>query len=403
MVFGGRSVEHEISVLTAHQAMAALPAGRYTPVPIYISKAGQWFTGDVLRDLDGYRDLDKLVAAAEPVTLSVDPARPGLIVQREGQRRGLFGGRSPEQTTVPIDVAFPLVHGSHGEDGTLQGLFELADLPYVGSDVAASAVGIDKVLSKVVLRAASVPVLDDVHVTRREWEQEPERIVAEVESRFGYPVFVKPVSLGSSIAVARADDGAALRFAVDVAASYDNRIMIEPAQQDIVEINCAVLQHGNEARPSVCEQPLSGTMLSYEDKYLTGGQSKGMKGARRRIPAPLDDELTAAIQATAVRAFTALGAAGVARVDFLVNQQAGTFVVNELNTLPGSLAFYLWEPAGVPFGELLTTLIDGALTRHQDKRRSTYSFNSSLLQHNPLQAAKGGAGQKVAAQAGAPR
>jgi D-alanine-D-alanine ligase len=394
MIFGGRSVEHEVSVITAHQAMAALPADRYTPVPIYIAKSGQWFAGEALRNLEHFRDLDKLIGMAEPIIFSANATQAGLVRQSVPERRGLFGGRGGDQRPVePIDVAFPLIHGSHGEDGTLQGLLELADLPYVGSGVAASAVGMDKVLAKVVLRSAGVPVLDDLPVSRAQWERGADAVIAEVEARFGYPVFVKPVSLGSSIGVARAEDATALRFAMDVAATYDSRLMVEPAQQDIIEVNCAVLGDGAEARPSVCEQPISEKLLSYEDKYLSGGKSQGMKGARRIIPARLEPDLTQAIQATAVRAFAAIGAAGVARVDFLVRPGDGRFFVNEINTMPGSLSFYLWEPAGVPFPELLTTLIELAQARHREKRRSTYSFSSSLLNANPLLSAKAGQGQ----------
>jgi D-alanine-D-alanine ligase len=393
MIFGGRSVEHEVSVITAHQAMAALPTDRYTAVPIYIAKSGQWYTGEALLHLEHFRDLDKLLTMAEPIVFSPNATQPGIVRQSVPERRGLFSGRSVSRLVEPIDVAFPLIHGSHGEDGTLQGLLELADLPYVGSGVAASAVGMDKVLTKIVLRSAGVPVIDDLPVSRMQWERAPDAVIADAETRFGYPVFVKPVSLGSSIAVARADDAVALRFAIDVAATYDSRLMIEPAQQNIVEVNCAVLGDGADARPSVCEQPISGGLLSYEDKYLSGGKNQGMKGARRIIPAPLEPELTEAIQRTALRAFAAIGASGVARVDFLVHPDTGQFVVNEINTIPGSLAFYLWEPAGISFPELLDTLIGLAQARHREKRRSTYSFSSSLLSASSLAGVK--AGQRV--------
>ncbi|MBF6592292.1 MAG: D-alanine--D-alanine ligase, partial [Ktedonobacterales bacterium] len=239
MIFGGRSVEHEVSVLTAHQAMAALPTDRYLPLPIYITKLGQWFTGDALMDLKQYGDLARLETLAEPVVFSPNAPQPGILRPPAPERRGWLGGRAgqPPPTLEPIDIAFPLIHGSHGEDGSLQGLFELADLPYVGSGVAASAVGMDKLLAKVVLRSAGVPVLDDLAVSRARWERETEAVIADVEGRFGYPVFVKPVSLGSSIGVSRADDREALRFALDVAATYDSRLMVEPAQQNIIEVN----------------------------------------------------------------------------------------------------------------------------------------------------------------------
>lgn len=378
MIFGGRSVEHEVSVITGHQAMAALPSDRYTPVPIYIAKNGQWYTGEALRKLDNFRDLEKLVTMVEPITFSVNRPAPGLLVQRGG-RRGLFGAGGPQIVVEPIDVAFPLIHGSHGEDGTLQGLFELADLPYVGCDVAASALTINKALTKGLLRAADLPVVDEVVISRARWERDSAGVTAEVEQRFGYPVYVKPARLGSSIGVSRAEDATAMAFALDVAATYDDLVIVEPSQEDIIEINCAVLGHGDELTVSVCEQPVSAGTLSYEEKYLRGGKGKGMKGAQRLIPAPISATLTAAIQEAARRTFIAVGAAGVSRIDFLVRPEADQFFVNEINTLPGSLSFYLFEPAGVSFPALLDRLIEIAQQRATEKRRNTYSFGSSLL------------------------
>lgn len=392
MIFGGRSVEHEVSVLTAHQAIAALPRDKYTPVPIYISKAGQWFTGDALLDLKNFTDLEKLQTLAEPTTFSADATQPGLLPRRAPERKGLFGGRAAaEQTVEPLDIAFPLLHGSHGEDGTMQGLLELADLPYTGCGVEASAIGMDKLMTKLALRAAGVPVLPDYALSRVRWQREPDQVIEEIEAAFRYPVFVKPVSLGSSIGVTNAEDRVALRFAIDVAATYDSRVMVEPAQQNVVEINCSVLGNEVEARASVCERPVSAGTLSYEEKYLKGGKGDGMKGARRIIPADINEELTRGIQERAVQAFRAIGAAGVARVDFLVRPEEDTFYVNEINTIPGSLSFYLWEPSGVTFPELLTTMISYAQTRYREKRRSTFSFSSSLLSVNPLLGSKTGA------------
>jgi D-alanine-D-alanine ligase len=395
LIFGGRSVEHEVSVLTAHQAMAALPTDKYIPVPIYISKLGQWFTGEVLKHLENFKDLEKLVKMAEPVVFNVNATQPGLIHQKAQGQRSWLGRSTPEPSLEPIDVAFPLIHGSHGEDGTLQGLLEMANLPYVGSGVLASAIAMDKILTKTVLRSAGIPVINDLYVSRARWESAPDSVLAEAESRFGYPVYVKPVTLGSSIGVSRADDASALRFALDVAATYDNRLMIEPAQQDIIEINCSVLGDSTNARASVCEQPVNSGLLSYEDKYLTGdkhrgNKSRGMQHAKRLIPAPLKSDLADAIQSTAIKVFKALNASGVIRIDFFVHPSENKFSVNEINPIPGSLSFYLWEPTGVAFPELVTTLVEIALKRHQAKRRSTFTFSSSLLSASPL------GGEKIA-------
>jgi D-alanine-D-alanine ligase len=256
--------------------------------------------------------------------------------------------------------------------------------------VEAAAIGMDKVMAKVALRAADLPVLPDYLLTRARWQREPDAALAEIEAAFPYPVFVKPVSLGSSIGVSSAEDRTALQFAIDVAATYDSRVMIEPAQQQIAEINCSVLGAATDVRASVCERPISAGTLSYDEKYLKGGKGEGMKGARRIIPADIPDDLTRAIQEAAVKAFQAIGAAGVARVDFLIHLDTGVYYVNEINTLPGSLSFYLWEPSGVSFPDLLTTLIGYAQARHREKRRSTYSFDSSLLRINPLLGSKAG-------------
>jgi D-alanine-D-alanine ligase len=277
----------------------------------------------------------------------------------------------------------------------------LANLPYVGCGVEAAAIGMDKLMTKVALRAAGVPVLPDYGLTRARWQSDGEAVVEEIEAQFPYPIFVKPVSLGSSIGVAKASDRTELQFAIDVAATYDSRVMIEPAQENIYEINCSVLGDVSAARASVCEHPISAGTLSYDEKYLQGGKTsgsaKGMSGAKRVIPADIPEDLTRQIQETAVAAFKAIGAAGVSRIDFLVHLELGEFYVNEINTLPGSLSFYLWEPSGLPFPDLLNELIRLAQARNREKRRNTYAFDSALLRINPLLGSKAG-GAKTPAQ-----
>jgi D-alanine-D-alanine ligase len=384
--FGGRSVEHEVSVVTGHQAMAALEGAGFDPVPVYIAKSGRWYTGPVLRELGRFGDVDALLRSATEVEMHPVPESPQSL-QPVGSRRRLFGGLRDAAT---VDVAMPLVHGSHGEDGTLQGLFELCDLPYTGCDVAASALSMDKPRAKAVLRDAGLPVIEHLLLQRSQWSAAREEIVRSAVSRFGYPVFVKPCSLGSSIGVSRAADDTELADAVDLALIYDARCLIEPAQQDAVDVNCSVLGHGDQLQVSVCEQPVSSGLLSYEDKYLTKGAVKageagasGMKGARRVVPAPLSDELTARVQQGALAAFQAIGAAGVVRVDFLVRSDQDSFVVNEVNTIPGSLAFYLWEPCGVSFPQLVGRLIDIAQRRHREKRSTVFSIDTWLLRGRP--------------------
>jgi len=386
--FGGRSVEHEVSVITAQQAMAAMPAAHLTPVPIYVAKTGAWYTGPQLLELDRFRDIDRLIAASTRVTMRPEPAFAGELVE-VATRRGVLGG-SP-RTVARFDIALPCIHGSNGEDGTLQGLLELAGVAYCGCDVAASAVSMDKRLARTALRGAGIPVLDDVGVTRARWRAEQDAVCAELEAHPGYPMYVKPRSLGSSIGVAHVATRAELTSALDVAFRYDGDVLVEPSLEDIVEINCAVLGAGDDVRASVCEQPVSSGTLSYADKYLTGGKGKtpakapaaGMKSARRLIPAPIAEALSARIQGAAMAAFRAIGAAGVARVDFLVAPERDWFVVNELNTVPGSLAFYLWEASGLRFEDLLTRLVDLGMERHREQSETTLSIDTWLLTGRP--------------------
>jgi D-alanine-D-alanine ligase len=317
-----------------------------------------------------------------------DPGGGGELTEVDA-RRGLLGGSA--RTVARFDVAMPLVHGSNGEDGTLQGLFELAALPYCGCDVAAAAVSMDKRLSRTTLRGAGIPVLDDVMVSRQRWLDSADAVCAELAQQPGFPLYVKPRRLGSSIGVARVEGDAQLRNALEVAFGYDTSVLAEPAQDGSIEINCSVLGWGDDLQVSVCEQPVSSGTLSYADKYLSGAKGKsgvktpagGMKNSQRIIPAPISESLTRRIQDTALSAFRAIGAAGVTRVDFLVSPERDSFVVNELNTLPGSLSFYLWEASGMRFDELLTRLIEMAMARHREQQATTSSIDTWLLTGRP--------------------
>ncbi len=365
VIYGSRSVEHEVSIITALQAMDAMDPTRYEPVPLYITKQGEWLTGPALRKLETYKAGPDAVKSLVKASLPPAPSQGVLsVTQQRGRFLPLSGGLSGA-SRISIDVAFPCVHGTFGEDGTLQGLFELANLPYVGSGVLASAVGMDKIVMKAVFRASGLPVIDCLPLTRGAWEAGPDAVVDRVESEVGYPAFVKPANLGSSVGISRATDRDSLRSALGI--------------ESAVDINCSVLGHGDDLRASVCEQPVSWeAFLSYEDKYIRGGKSQGMKGASRRIPAPISPGLTSKIQDLAKRAFRAVDAAGVARIDFLLAPNEEVYV-NEINTLPGSLSFYLWEATDLPFPRLVERLIEIALARHAAQQKTTYSFDSALL------------------------
>ncbi len=372
VIFGGRSVEHDVSVVTGHQIMQAFDPKRYEVVPIYIDRDGMWFTGDPLLEIKNFQNEVVSLAGVLPTLLSPSVQHHGLIINP--MPTGLFAKAQVKR----LDVAFPAIHGSHGEDGTLQGLFELADIPYVGCGVMASAIANDKVMTKNVLRQAGIPVVDSLDFTRAEWLNTPDEIITQITARLTYPLFVKPVTLGSSIGVARADDEKMLRAYIDVAASLDRHILVEAAVTHCVEINCSVLGDARGMQASVLEQPLSvsGT-LTYEDKYLGG--TKGMKSADRIIPAPLEDDLTKRIQNMAIAAFRAIDGRGITRIDFLVRPDSGEVFLNEMNTMPGSLSFYLWEPGGIKPRELVQRLVQLGQDAYAEKRRSTYNYRTNLL------------------------
>ncbi len=390
VLFGGRSVEHDVSIVTAQQLMRAMPDS-YHVLPVYISREGKWYTGDALRTLENFKD-ERITSRpdVQPVLLSPDVRHHGFIVNP------LASGWFKKPQVQRVDVLFPAVHGTHGEDGTLQGLFELADIPYVGFATLGSALTNDKIMTKQVLRQAGIRVVDDVHFSRAEWQRDADSTMARIKDMLPYPVFVKPATLGSSIGVGRADNDQLLRASIEVALGFDRRVLVESAVTQSVEINCSVIGYGQELQASVLEQPLSWSdFLAFEDKYLRG--SKGMQSQARVIPAPLAPELSAHIQEIAKRAFQAVDGRGITRVDFLVRPEQGEVFLNELNTLPGSLAFYLWEASGVPAGELIDRLVRYAREAYAEKRASVYDYKNALLSVATTSGTKGAKGSKTRA------
>jgi D-alanine-D-alanine ligase len=388
VVFGSQSVEHEVSVITGQQVIAALDKSRYDVTPLYITKTGAWYTGEKLLDVANFKDDKAVLVGCDLVYLVPDPTVGGLIVRRE-EKGGLFK-RSRDPEILSLDVLFPTVHGTYGEDGTLQGLFELAGIPYVGSGVLGSAVGMDKIIMKSVFRDYGLPVVKYYATARRTWQNAPDETIKAIEQALGYPLFVKPANLGSSVGISQAKDREELRQALEVAAHYDRRLLIEAAVPNAVDINCSVLGF-QELQASVCEQPAAlKDFLSYEDKYMRGGKSSGMKGLSRQIPAPISDELTKRVQQLAMQSFEMLDCRGVARIDFLLDTKTETLYINEINTLPGSISFYLWEPLGINISALVDRLIQLAFEAHQERQHTTYSVDSPLL------ARMGAAGSKTA-------
>jgi D-alanine-D-alanine ligase len=403
VVFGGVSPEHEVSVITSLQAAAALDRSAYTPVPLYISKAGRFYTGTGLLDIERYRDLDALVAGATEVTVQRRPDRAGArLVGTE--RPGLF--RKPFEADV--DVLFLGLHGGPGENGAMQGLCETIGAPYTGSGVFGSALGMDKVLTKVVCRDQGIPVVPWVSFRETDWAGSEAGWLDRVEADLGLPVVVKPARLGSSIGISKADTREALDAAIEEALRYDEKVLVERAVTALREVNCSVLGSPREAQASVLEEPVRSSgeaLLTFAEKYQRGGGgAKGAKGAPRGakagpaagakgggsgaagmasldrlIPAPLSETDTAAARAMAVQVFRLFECSGVARIDFLLDDADGQLYFNEINTIPGSLSFYLWEPSGVPFAQLLDRMIRLALERHAAESGRIRSYETNLL------------------------
>ncbi|MEK6299708.1 MAG: D-alanine--D-alanine ligase family protein [Acidobacteriota bacterium] len=383
VLFGGRSVEHEVSIITGHQIAEALEVAGYSLLPIYVTKEGEWYAGSSLYNVKQYGDPsfhpDKL-QDAHRVSLSPDRSVRQLLPHPDSSK-GLFK-KSPR---LWADVFFPAIHGSFGEDGSLQGLFEMADVAYVGSGVLGSAMGMDKVRMKALFRDSGIPVLSCLSISQEEWKTEDQSFIAKVESTYSYPVIVKPASLGSSIGVKRCEDASSLNDAIEVALRLDERALVERALVDFIEINCSVM--GSPEKASVCEQPCpSEAVLTFDAKYKrgrkgakTGNAEGGMASLDRIIPAPIPDSLTLRIQQLSVQAFRLVGASGVARLDFLLEKNEGNLFLNEINTMPGSVAFYLWEASGVPFDELVTQCVNMALDRQRVRARTSFSFETNLL------------------------
>lgn len=385
VIFGGRSVEHEVSIITAHQGMNVLKSAGYEVLPIYISREGRWFAGAALHDIRIYGDPARDFGSIPDVyRVSLSPDR-GIrqLIHHPGS--GKWFRRRP---TLWADVFFPMIHGSYGEDGTLQGLLEMADVPYVGCHALASALGIDKAVMKRIAREAGIPVLDCLVFAEEEINNDLGAVLAKVKVGVEWPAIVKPVHLGSSVGIRRCDSWAEMPEALSSAAALDSHVLVEHALEDFIEINCSVL--GPPIQTSPCEQPEASTkLLSFEDKYghdrqsrfskLSMGLPRGLAGQARKIPAPIGPELTGLVQQYSRAVFEAIGASGVCRVDFLYDRPSSQLYFNEINTLPGSLAHYLWEAGGLYFDELLTKLIEIAVRRHEERGRRSFTFRGDLL------------------------
>lgn len=372
VIFGGESVEHEISIISAVQAMNKMDNEKYEVIPIYVTKSGDWYTGDMLKDIDYYQDMSLVKRYTKNVILTRKKGRFIL------QSTGLF-----KREVKELDLAFPIVHGTNMEDGTLQGYLKTIGIPFVGSDVLSSAVGQDKVVQKQIFECSELPLTNYVWFYDTEYLENSDDIVKKVK-KLGYPVIVKPASLGSSVGIGTAHDEQELKEKIEDAINYDTKIVVEEMVKNLTEVNISVVGDYEKQDLSIIEEVMSDNdLLTYEDKYIGGskkGSTKGMASASRKIPADITEKQTKEVQEIALKAFRTLGSSGNVRIDFLVDKKSKKVYINEVNSCPGSLAFYLWEPLNVDYTELLDRMVNIAIKNYKRKLNKTYSFDTNILQ-----------------------
>lgn len=393
VIFGSRTCEHEVSIISAVQLMRNVNREKYDVIPVYISQKGEWFTGEALMDIKTYTPFDPFKKGILPVHLDLTAGSGALM--HYAPPKGLLGG-GKEEVVARLDVVIPVMHGLHGEDGSLQGVLELAGIPYSSTGVTGSAVGMDKITMKRFFRGCGFPVLPDCALTRAEFERDAEGAMNKVEAALPYPVFVKPACLGSSIGVSRADGREKLRDALELAFSYDRRVLLEQGLDHPIEVNCSVLGYDGDRKASVLEMPNSGAgFLDFSEKYLaSSGGSKGMASLKRIVPAPIGEELTKTLQDLSVQIFDAMDCKGVVRIDYMLDRHSDSYYITEINTIPGSLAYYLWQETGLPYGRLIDEMVDCALRAHREKERNSFAFSSDILSGVQLGGVKGAKGVK---------
>lgn len=395
VIFGGESVEHEVSIISAIQAMNKMDSEKYEIIPIYIAKNREWYTGESLKDIDTFQDIDLLKRYCKNVVLY---AKNGRFVLQN--KKGLF-----KRVVKEVDIVFPIVHGTNVEDGTLQGYLQSIGVPYVGGDVYASVVGQDKIYMKQIFKAENLPIADYIWFYDSEYQDDSEEIIKKIE-HLKYPVIVKPCLLGSSVGISVAKDKEELKEAIDTAISYDNRIVVEKVVENLMEVNISVLGNYENYQLSAIEQVIpKSAFLTYEDKYIGGGKTKGKNGMKyksskgmvstdRIIPAPLEDKLKEKIEEIAIDACKALKTSGVVRIDFLVDTKTNKPYINEINNIPGSLSFYLWEPIGKEYSELLDDLVNIGIKDYKHRTMKTHSFDTNILKGFSEFGSKGSKGVK---------
>lgn len=374
VIFGGESVEHEVSVISALQAIDNIDKNKYEVIPIYIGKNRIWYTSDLLFNIEEYKDIDVLIKKCKEVTLCKKDNDFCLI-----STRGIIN-----KEIKKLDIAFPIVHGANVEDGTLAGYLDTIGIPYVGSKVLGASLGQDKVLIKQVLKSANIPIVDYVWFYDVDYEIKREEYLNKIK-KLGYPVVVKPATLGSSVGINFVKNERVIEDAINEAMEYDRKIIVEKAVENLIEVNASVIGNYEHTEVSVLEEVFrNDNVLTYEDKYVGNGKTKGSKGmanTSRIIPANIDSSLTKKIQDTSLDVFKVLNFSGVVRIDYLIDGESKDYYVNEPNTIPGSLSFYLWDKTNKHYKELLDELITMSIREYKNKQKKNYSFDTNILKN----------------------
>lgn len=384
VIFGGESVEHEVSIISAVQAMKALDTEKYEVIPIYIAKDREWYTGKLLTDIEIYKDLDLLKKYATNVVLT-NKKDKFVLIKKTGIKR----------IVDYIDLVLPVVHGTNVEDGTLQGYLELIGIPYAFSNLYSSAIGQDKVFQKQILESNGLPVTKYTWFFDNDYKEDEEEVLKSIK-KIGYPVMVKPARLGSSVGISKVKNEDEIRTAIDEAIKYDEKILVEKVVENLKEVNCSVLGNYEHQEASEIEEVMGvDEFLSYRDKYLGGSKklgksTKGMVATNRILPARIDDKMTSEVKELSKKVFKVLNACGLIRIDYLIDTKSKKVYINETNTIPGSLSYYLWEATNIEYTKLLDEIISLAIRTYKRKKRKVYSFDTNILSnYNGLKGAKG--------------
>ncbi len=376
VIFGGKSVEHEVSIISGIQAINNMDKEKYDIVPIYLTKENNMYVGELVKEVKNFKNIKNVIENSQRVIMVNNEGRVDLIKYPMKK----FGNNLYDS----IDVALPVVHGTNVEDGALQGFLKTLDIPFAGCDVLSSAIGMDKYVMKTVLKENNIPVLDCLRINDFEYINDNDEVVNRILNKIELPVIVKPINLGSSVGIKVAKTKDELVEAIEYAFNFAKQILVERVISNLKEINCSVLGNIKECKASECEEPLgAGVILSYEDKYISNksksGASKGMTSLGRKLPADIPEDTKKKIQDYAEATFKALNCNGVVRIDFMIDMDTDEVYVNEINTIPGSLAFYLWEASGLKYKEMLSKLIDLSLTRKREEGNLSFSYDTKIL------------------------